>query len=84
MRKFITNRIAYPLQDYYNRTSIRLTHKLLLASQHWPEDQMLDYQFNKFKKLLDHAYRNVPYYNNLFSSIKLKPNDIRSFDDRKM
>jgi phenylacetate-CoA ligase len=81
MRKFITNRIAYPLQDYYNRTSIRLTHKLLLASQHWPEDQMLDYQFNKFKKLLDHAYRNVPYYNNLFSSIKLKPNDIRSFDD---
>jgi phenylacetate-CoA ligase len=81
MRKFITHSIAFPLQDLYNRTSILLTHKLLLESQHWTEDQMLGYQFNKFKKLLDHAYRNVPYYDNLFSAIKLKPNDIRNFDD---
>jgi phenylacetate-CoA ligase len=81
MRKLITKRIAYPLQDFLNKTSILPTHQLLLESQYWTETQIIDYQFNKFKNLLEHSYRNVPYYNSLFSGIKLKPNDIRSFDD---
>jgi phenylacetate-CoA ligase len=81
MRKFITRNIAYPLQDLYNKTSIIPTYRFLLESQFWPEYRMLEYQFAKYKKLLDHAYRNVPYYNNLFSSIKLLPQDIRSFED---
>jgi len=81
MRKFITKSIAYPLQDYYNKTSILQTHKFLMESQWWPESQILDYQFGKFRNLLEHASRNVPYYDTLFSSVKLKPTDIKSFDD---
>jgi len=81
MRKFITRNIAFPLQDLYNNTSILSTRKFLLESQFWPEQKMSEYQFAKLKMLLDHAYRNVPYYNKLFRSIKLKPGDIRSFED---
>jgi len=81
MRKFITRRIAYPLQDFYNKTSILPTHKFLLETEHWSEEQLKDFQFQKFRMLLEHAYRNVPFYEELFSSIKLKPGDIRSFDD---
>jgi phenylacetate-CoA ligase len=81
MRKFITRKIAYPLQDYYNQTSILPTYKLLLESAHWSEEQLKEFQFRKFKMLFEHAHRNVPYYDQLFSSIKLKPEDIRSFDD---
>ena len=39
------------------------------------------YQLDKFKKLVDHAYHNVPYYSDLFKSIGLTPADIKSFDD---
>ncbi len=81
MRKFITKRIAYPLQDCYNKTSILSTCRFLLNSQSWTESQITDYQFIKFKKLFEHASKNVPYYNQLFSTIKLKPSDIQSFDD---
>jgi phenylacetate-CoA ligase len=81
MRKFITRNIAFPLQDYYNKTSILATYRFLLESQFWSESQMFDYRLAKLKKLLVHAYQNVPYYNSLFSSIKLKPGDIRTFED---
>lgn len=81
MRKFITKRIAYPLQDCYNKTSIRSTRQFLLNSQSWTESQITDYQFVKFKKLFEHASKNVPYYDQLYSTIKLRPSDIKSFDD---
>jgi phenylacetate-CoA ligase len=81
MKKLITRKIAYPLQDFYNKTTILPTIGFLQESQFWPENQMLDFQFVKMKALLDHAYRNVPYYNTLFTSIKLKPDDIRNFGD---
>ncbi len=81
MRKFIARHIAYPLQDRFNNTSILQTHLWLKESQFWPESQMIEYQFTKFKKLFEYARRNVPYYEDLFSSIKLKPADIKSFDD---
>ncbi|HEX2394262.1 MAG TPA: hypothetical protein VHI78_02895, partial [Bacteroidales bacterium] len=81
MRKFVAKYIAYPLQDLYNKTSIVQTHKWLMETQMWSESQLLDYQFSKFRKLIEHAGRNVPYYSDLFSAIKLKPSDIKSFDD---
>jgi phenylacetate-CoA ligase len=81
MRKFITKHIAYPLQDFYNKTSILKTRHWLLETQSWPESKLLDYQFSKFIRLFEHASRNVPYYSDQFSAIKLKSSDIRSFDD---
>jgi phenylacetate-CoA ligase len=81
MGKFIAKHIAYPLQDFYNKTSILPTLTWLMQTQNWSESQMMEYQFSKFKNLIEHANRNVPYYSNLFSTIKLKPSDIKSFDD---
>lgn len=81
MRKFVAKYIAYPLQDFYNKTSILQTHKWLMETQLWSESQLLNYQFIKFRRLIEHAARNVPYYSDLFSKIKLKPSDINSFED---
>ncbi len=38
-------------------------------------------QFAKLRKLLKHAYENVPYYHRLFDSVEVKPDDIASLDD---
>lgn len=39
------------------------------------------YQELLFKKLLIHAYKNVPYYNKLFNDIGYNPNNFKSLDD---
>ncbi len=38
-------------------------------------------QFERFRRLLNYAYENVPYYHELLKCEKLKPDDIRSLDD---
>jgi phenylacetate-CoA ligase len=38
-------------------------------------------QDRKLKNLVQHAYNNVPYYENLFRSVSLKPSDIRGIED---
>lgn len=38
-------------------------------------------QFEKLKKILWHAFINVPYYTELFKSLKITPDDIRSVKD---
>jgi len=38
-------------------------------------------QWEKFKTLLDHAHGNVPFYRNLFDSARIRPKDIKNYDD---
>jgi len=40
-------------------------------------------QLKKLKSIVDHAYKNVPYYQKLFDSVDLKPQDIKGIDDLK-
>lgn len=81
MRRFIAESIGYPLQDYIRKTNIIDTLKFLRESQYWSEERILDFQSSKLRLLVEHAYKNVPYYEDLFNSISLKPSDIRSIDD---
>jgi phenylacetate-CoA ligase len=52
-------------------------------TQFWSYEKIREYQFNKLRKLLDHAYAHVPYYQRLFKSTGVTPTDIRNFDDFK-
>lgn len=81
MRKLIARIIGYPFQDFFRKTSILDTLKVLQKSQYWDDEKISDYQSLKLRSLIEHAYRNVPYYETLFKSIKLKPSDIKSIDD---
>ncbi|MEM2338356.1 MAG: AMP-binding protein [Candidatus Bathyarchaeia archaeon] len=38
-------------------------------------------QFKKLKAVIKHAYDYVPYYHRAFSSVGIKPDDIKSFED---
>jgi len=38
-------------------------------------------QWEKFKALLDQAYENVPFYRDLFNSVGIRTEDIKSYDD---
>ena len=57
------------------------TYTLLKESQWWSKEQLEEYQLLQLKKLLNHAYENVPYYTKIFKKLKLKPEEIHSIDD---
>ncbi len=55
-------------------------YKLYMNQWKTPE-QLREIQTIKLKKLIRHAYEKVPYYRELFDSLKIKPKDIRKFED---
>jgi phenylacetate-CoA ligase len=54
---------------------------LLKRSQWWTNEQLTEYQNERLRKLISHAYDNVPYYRRSFNRAGLRPSDICSVDD---
>ncbi|WP_266182497.1 phenylacetate--CoA ligase family protein [Dyella humicola] len=44
-------------------------------------EQVAALQFERLKRLLDHCYREVPYYRTRWRALDIDPGDIRSLDD---
>lgn len=53
----------------------------LEQTQWWTKQQFEDYQLERLKELVHHAYENVPYYKRTFDHYRLKPEDIKSLAD---
>ncbi|MFT7157665.1 MAG: phenylacetate-CoA ligase, partial [Parvicella sp.] len=81
IRNTIAKHFSLRLQDWSTKTDITGALKFLRKSQYWGEDEIRDYQSQKLKLLVAHSYKNIPYYNELFKKVKLKPTDIQSIDD---
>ena len=57
---------------------------LQLKRDQWKDLKELEkIQFKKLKATLKHAYDCVPYYHKLFSAVKIKPDDIKKFEDMR-
>lgn len=54
--------------------------KFLDKSQWWSKSEIEEYQLQNLSNLLNHAYKNVPYYHSLFNREKIKPADIDDYD----
>jgi len=52
-------------------------------SQYWPRHQIRQFQWEKIRKLLNHAYENVPYYRKIFDEYGVKPTRLNDFNDLK-
>jgi phenylacetate-CoA ligase len=62
-------------------TSIKQKFDFVMESQWWDRDRIEEYQNEKLRQLILHAYTNVPYYNEMFTKLHLKPSDIRTKED---
>jgi len=51
------------------------------ANQWLSYEELINYQNEKLRKLLRHAYENVPYYRDRMGRLKLRPEDIRTVED---
>src|SRR3989338_378362 len=61
--------------DFYDQLSF------LEKSQWWSRKELENYQNEQLKRLIEHAFNNVPYYNRLFKSLRLTPQDIEKQED---
>ena len=81
IRNILTKHIVLPLSDIALRQPVYKHLKFLQKSQWWSESDLIEYQNEKLRKLIQHAYKNVPFYYELFSDLKLKPEDIQTKKD---
>ena len=63
------------------KKNVRNKLTFLLDSQYWPKETIEDYQFNKLRILIDHAYENIPYYKETFDKHDFKPTDLVELKD---
>lgn len=59
---------------------LRFRH-FLKKSQRWPRWKLERYQLDKLRQLLSHAYKNVPYYTELFNKLNVTPEDFHHLGD---
>lgn len=52
-----------------------------LASSRWPPERLRQLQEERLRKLLVHAYHNVPLYRSLYDKAGFRPDEFRSLDD---
>ncbi len=46
--------------------------------QYWSHETIIDYQFKQLSRVLDHAYKTIPFYRNRFDSSGIKPSGVIS------
>ena len=68
----VTATTGFKAWKYYN---------FYIKSDYFSEETIERLQWVKFKKLIEHAYNNVPFYKEKFGRAGIKPQDIRSFED---
>lgn len=61
----------------------RDTYNLLCESEKWDEKDIEKYQIGQLTELFRYAYKNVPYYRDLFKKINFNPERFHSLDDLK-
>ena len=67
--------------NLHDRINYLRWFQFIEKSQWWSKDELLNYQWQKIKTLLNHAYNYVPYYNELFRNIGAAPDDIKTLED---
>jgi phenylacetate-CoA ligase len=55
--------------------------KSLQQTQFYSKEKIDDYQNEELKKIVNHAYKNVPYYNKIFNQLGVLPGDIKNKED---
>jgi phenylacetate-CoA ligase len=73
--------VSLPVNDFITGTDISGQLALLEQSQWWKIEDLQTFQNKRLRNLIHHAYTNVPYYHELFRSLKISPSDITTNKD---
>ncbi|MFA5070040.1 MAG: phenylacetate--CoA ligase family protein [Patescibacteria group bacterium] len=74
--------VLRPIPGRYGRI-FKEYYDLLEKSQWWTKSELEEYQLSNLKRIIKHAYDNIPYYNRVFKENAIKPEDIKNLEDIK-
>lgn len=77
----IDKHLLLPIADMVMSRGVSKEWKLMREAELYSEQRLLDLQNKRLQKLIQHCYTNVPYYINLFKSLSLTPDDIKTRED---
>lgn len=72
---------TFPQTHWMLTRDVEQYYEVLRKSQWLPPAQLRELQDEKLRRLVRHAYRNVPYYRIRMQELKLRPEDIRGQED---
>lgn len=73
---WLVRNILFPFHERIKGHSTIQIWKQLECSQEWTLEKLEQYQMEKLRILMHEVYENVPYYQNLFRSLKLHPSEL--------
>ena len=76
----IIENLILPLNDQIFKRNVSKDLNFLQKSQWWSPEDLKKYQNEKLRLLINHAYKNVPYYTSLFEKEGVRPKDIDDID----
>jgi phenylacetate-CoA ligase len=74
----------FPISDLFFHTHINYWYKYIGKMLSWKPEAVLAWQTRKITELVKDAYSFSPYYHQLFQSLSLVPDDIRTIQDLEM
>lgn len=78
---YFDRKILFPLGELINGSAILHEFDKLKGSDWQSVEKINSIQNQNLKTLILHCYKNVPYYRDLFDSLKLKPEDFNNRSD---
>ena len=81
MRKFFLKNLILPAASKLTSNRAWDYYHQYIQSEFDSVEIRKQQQWKKIKKLIDHAYRNVPFYRNKFNSAGINPDDIKDEQD---
>ncbi|MCG2587068.1 phenylacetate--CoA ligase family protein [Rhodohalobacter sulfatireducens] len=73
--------MKFKISDYLYPVEIVKLFRFLKRSRDFSYERIVEHQNEKLKSLIQHAYKHVPYYRDLFNKHGIKPGDIRTKED---
>ena len=81
IKEFVLLKIILPITDLKFHSGISAWFRQIARMQKWKPSQIEEWQNAKMRELVQDAYRYSPYYRNLFDSLSLSPDSIRTKKD---
>lgn len=72
---------SYLWQILRKGVTFRTILKKLNKTEYYSQEELESYNNQKLKKIIEHSYKYVPYYRELFDKLKLKPKDVTKVSD---
>ena len=81
LKESLVRNIVFPLIDISSRSSVLKYLKLYEKSQWWSLKKLGEMQESKLRKMINHAWSNVPYYKRIFKTENVKPGKTKKVED---